>query len=253
MKRIIYNLMLCFAVMLFSSCEDETSQDHSVITYYASFRMNGDQFTLVPLGTEYVEQGVTANIMDEDVTASIVASGTVDDTKAGMYYITYSVTNKDGYVSSITRTVAVCDPEIKTDMSGKYLSAKGSYRLYPDDLEGDFEYEGIFYRKTDYYGYNVNITYMAPGIFSISDILGGYYSQRPISSDYPNGYGSDFGMNGYFQLFEDNHIECLSGDLPGFGDSYTSFEAGKYDPETRTISYKVGYTAGMYFFVKLEL
>lgn len=232
MKRLIYSLMLCFGIIVFSACEGDTSQDHSVLTYYASFEMAGDEFTIVSLGTSYVEEGVTAEINGEDVTSSIVVTGEVDETKAGMYYITYSVTNKDGFTTSTTRTVAVCDPTITENMEGDYLTASGTYRMSGET-------------RTDYSGQSVTITYMAPGIFYVSDILGGYYDQRA-------GYGSSYAMTGYFQLFSDNHIEIISGDVAGWGDSYSDFQNGQYDSTTGIISYMVEY-ADMEFYVTLEL
>jgi hypothetical protein len=226
-----------------SSCSD-SSYDPSVVVNYVSLKLNGDAFVVVPVGTAYEEEGVEATIAGEDVSSSVtIDSGNLDTNKVGMYTITYSATNKEGFTSTLTRTVAVCDPSITTDISGKYVTQEGSYRLLPD-ADGSYEFEGSTWIKGDFSGFNVTIEKKAPGIFYVSDIMGGYYDQG-------RGYGDKYAMKGYFQLFADNHIECLSGDVAGFGDSFTSFQDGLFDTTTKAISYRLGYTSGMYFFITL--
>ena len=40
----------------FTSCNDETTQDLSVVTHYVTLELNGDELTLVPLGTTYTDE-----------------------------------------------------------------------------------------------------------------------------------------------------------------------------------------------------
>ena len=156
--------------------------------------------------------------------------------KAGLYYITYTGVNEDGFSKSVTRTVAVCDPTITTDMSGTYTVANGSYRYYATKNA-----------TTPYKGYKIKITKAAPGIFYVSDILGGYYDQR-------SGIGESAAMKGYFQLFADDTVKCLSGDVDYWSDSFINFKDGKYDPLTNTLSYVVTYGySDMDFHVILSL
>ena len=42
-------------------------------------------------------------------------------------------------------------------------------------------------------------------------------------------------------MFVDNNIDVISGIVPGWGDSYEYFENGVYDPDTKTITYDIGY------------
>ena len=81
------------------------------------------------------------------------------------YTLTYSVTNDDGFTTSVTRTVIVEDPTITTDISGTYITVEGTYR----DMDGII---------TNYPGFDVTITKVAGGFFYVSDLLGGYYDQR---------------------------------------------------------------------------
>lgn len=106
MKKAIYKWMGCLVAVLaltLAAC-DETSQDPSTITYYITFEMEGDATMLVPVGTAYEEPGVTAMEGTEDVTASVVTTGTVNSDEVGLYTLTYSAVNKDGFSSSTSWT-----------------------------------------------------------------------------------------------------------------------------------------------------
>lgn len=232
-KLALYSLMLSFVLLGFTSCnDDEDMLTDSVVTSYVNLHMQGDGFVQVPIGTSYTDAGCTADVAGEDVTSTIVTTGLdeVDVNKVGLYYITYSATNKDGFSATVSRTVAVCDPSITTDLSGVWTGMPGTKRVTSSG-------------EVPYPGYSIKITQAAPGIFYVSDYLGGYYDQRA-------GYGSAYAMKGYVQLLADNSLEILSGDVPGWGDSYDDFE-GSYDPVTGTISYVVVY-AGMDFNVVLS-
>ncbi len=237
MKKItfIYSFLLCMTALTLASCNDDDGQmTDTKITYYMAFEIQGDEFVQVPIGTPYIDQGCKATINGQDCTSRIKTTGveTINVNKAGLYYITYSGVNDDGYGTSVTRTVAVCDPAITTDISGAYKTAEGTYRLR----------EGA---TTAYPGWGVTIRRDAPGIFYVSDILGGYYSLRAA-------YGDSYAMKGYIQLLADNSLEIISGDVAGWGDSFTDFKDGKYDPATKQLSWCVTY-AGMDFYVVLAL
>lgn len=235
MKKAIYKLMGCLAmvaVLALVSC-NETSQDPSTITYYITFEMEGDETYLLEVGTAYEEPGVTAFEGTEDVTSSMVTTGSVDENTVGLYTITYSATNQDGFSSSITRTVIVYDPSVTTDISGTYTTASGSYRYW-------LETGAI----SSFSGYTVTISQLAPGFFYISDYMGGYYAQGA-------GYGSSYAMTGYISLGADDTLEAVSGYVAGWGDSYDSFDNGVYDPATGNLSYELAYAGSMIFYITL--
>lgn len=236
MKKILYyGLAVCLIMGVFTACNDNKDQlTDSRLTYYAVMDVQGSSFVEVPIGSAYHDAGCKATLNGEDYTSHIVTKGvnTINNQKAGLYYVTYTATNADGFSTSATRTVAVCDPTITTDMSGSYTVSTGTFRLRA----------GV---TTAYQGYKISVTKAAPGIFYVSDIIGGYYDQRA-------GYGESYAMKGYFQLMADNSIQILSGDIASWGDGYTSFRDGKYDPVANTISYTVVY-GGMDFTVVMKL
>jgi hypothetical protein len=219
---------------MFISCEEETTQDISRVTHYVSLEMKGDQIVLVPVGSSYVDEGVVATEGEDDITSSVITRGSVNTSTIGLYYINYQAQNADGYSSSIERTIIVYDPDVTIDLAGTYTTADGSYRHWLSDGA-----------KVLFSGYKINISYTAPGIFYISDYMGGYYDQRAA-------YGSAYAMKGYFKLNADNTLDALSGDIAGWGDSFASFENGKYDPASGSLYWELGYAGSMIFYITLN-
>jgi len=232
MKKIIYSLIVCLTFIIVS-CSDKTSFDDSKITYYVTFAINGDQTMLVPVGTAYVDPGVKATEGTKDVTSAMKIAGTVDSNTIGLYPVTYSAINADGFASSSTRTVIVYDPTVTTDISGNYLLAAGSYRLTKSSGA-----------KTAFSGYSVTLTYIAPGIFHVSDFFAGYYEFRAK-------YGSAYAMAGYVKLNTDNTIGLLSSKVASWGDSLNSLDNASYNSATNTIHWDATY-ANTYIW-KLDL
>lgn len=250
MKKILAYLLVPVLAVALWSC-DKSTEGLTGITYYPIIELMGDASMSIPLGTPYEEPGLTAMEGDVDVTDNVNISGTVDHNTVGIYTLTYSVANVDGFSSSVSRTVFVYDPAVTTDISGTYTTAEGSYRLVlasnytEEQLAGMtvIEYEGQQWAQSAFSGYTVTLTQMAPGLLAMSDYLGGYYDQGVD-------YGSAYAMTGYLQLHADNTLDIISGDVAGWGDSYESFADAMCDPDAGSISYMLGY-AGMLFNIVL--
>lgn len=233
MKKVIYSLLLFGSLIGLWGC-DKTSEGTTSITYYVNFEMNGEETMLVPVGETFTDPGVVALEGDEDVTASVTTESNVNANEVGLYSVSYSATNADGFSSSVKRTVIVYDPTVKTDASGAYtVDASVSYR----EMNGA---KGAF--KGDF---SVTVDPVAPGIFYISDFLGGWYDQGAA-------YGASYAMKGYFKLNPDNTIEVLSSRIAGWGDSLDSMTDGKYDPENGQISWSVDYAGQMTFYIVMN-
>jgi hypothetical protein len=85
--------------------------------------MKGPRYSSIVKGGSFTDPGVTAKEGADDL--QIQTTGTVDAATPGVYDITYSATNKDGFSASVTRTVAVL-PEAEqagVDISGSYVYA----------------------------------------------------------------------------------------------------------------------------------
>lgn len=230
MKKILfYTLMLCLSSFALTSCNDDNDElTDAKVTYYPTLEIQGDKFTLVPIGTAYTELGCKGVLRGEDCTSGIVTSGTVDINTPGLYYINYTYTNEQGYKKPTQRTVAVCDPTITTDIAGDYTVQEGTYRSYNN-------------KNADFKGFSVKITRLAPGLFYINDLMAGYYGQGV-------GYGAQAELTGYLQLMSDNSIKLISSYVSAWDDSANSFENAKYDAATGTISYDMTYNNGSMLF-----
>jgi hypothetical protein len=232
MKKIIYSLFVCLAFVL-SSCEDKTSQDTSKITYFVNFEIQGEQTMLVPVGTPFTDPGVIATEGENDITSSVVITGSVDNNTIGLYTISYAAANVDGFASSVSRTVIVYDPSVTTDISGVYTTDAGTHRLAIASGA-----------QVAYGGYPVTISLIAPGIFHINDFFGGYYEVRA-------GYGAAYAMTGYISLNPDNSLSLLSSRVAGWGDSLDALQEAAYNPETGGIEWGAKYAGAYIFYLKL--
>lgn len=230
MKKVIYSLLLFCGLFGLWGCE-KTTEGLTKVTHYVNFELNGDDPMLVPVGSTFSDPGVIAMEGEEDVTASVTVNSDVNADQIGLYSVSYSAANADGFSSSAKRSVIVYDPEVTTDAAGDYtVDSSVSYRKVNGEqvlFKGDF---------------SVSVTLVAPGIFAVSDFLGGWYDQGAT-------YGAAYAMKGYFKLNADNTIEPLSSLLAGWGDSIDSMKDGKYDPETGQISWYIDYAGQMTFYV----
>jgi hypothetical protein len=110
--------------------------------------MEGEQYLSIVKGGTFTDPGVTAKEGEADLQVSI--SGTVDANTVGVYNLVYSATNKDGFSSTVTRTVAVLPvaEQAGVDISGSYANV------------------GAF-------TYTATIQKLAPGFYLADNIWGG--------------------------------------------------------------------------------
>lgn len=219
-KKIFYSLAACLVAIGFTACSDNNDVlTDTTVTHYVSFELLGGDFVEVPLGEPFVDPGCKAELNGEDYTSKITVEGLddIDVNSLGLYEVTYSAVSPDGYPSSVTRTVAVCDPSVTTNIEGVYTTQQGTG-----------------FGKVNLAGLDITIRKAASGIFYISDMIAGLYDQYV-------GYGPRYALTGYISLDGDNNIDVISGIVPAWGDSYEYFEDGQYNADDKTISYKIGY------------
>ncbi len=126
MKKNIILLIIIAGVI--SSCKKDTvviTPDRvgiSRVTYYVNITLAGDDVMSLVQGGTFTDPGATGEAGGQSV--PVTATGSVDPSTVGLYTITYSATNKDGYSSSVTRTVVVIpSSEIPgVDLSGTYVA-----------------------------------------------------------------------------------------------------------------------------------
>lgn len=151
MKKII-NIFLLFAIGFASCKKDEIVQTDkqvgsSKITYYAIVTVTGNQYMSIVKGGTFTDPGATATVNGKS--NPVTVSGSVNTAVPGLYILTYSSTNEDGYSASQTRTVAVLPAaeSATSDISGSYSYVANS-------------------------AYSNTITKLAPGLYLCSNVWG---------------------------------------------------------------------------------
>jgi hypothetical protein len=178
------NKILVFFIALsmlgITACEKKyDTEGLSQITNYPVFEMAGDGFVIAPLGTPYVDPGVTANEAGTDIEVTVSVAGTftgysgteVDSNTADKYVITYSAQNSDGFTGSTSRIVWITgEGDLVNSIEGLYTST------VVRDGTPSAQYENMAYILIYSTGNNT---------YGITDACGGYYSiGRAYGDDY---------------------------------------------------------------------
>lgn len=217
MKKLIYSLMLCLVATVFTGCEDETSQDQSIVTYYATIELKGDEFIILNVGDTYTEPGYVATEGEDDITDKVEVKGTVKTNTPGFYSLVYTATNVDGFSVNASREVMVADPN---NFASTYL--------------GECELGA-----RHYFDAPINITDNGDGTYTIDDVIGGFQFNG-LNPGFEPTY--DFHADAIIKLEADNTITLVSVGSWYFEDSVIlSLNSGKYDPATGTIHLNVQY------------
>lgn len=124
MRKIFLISFIAAAVL--SSCNKD-SEGVSTITTYPTVELKGDVASTILVNGTYTESGVIALEGAKDISSSVKIEGTVNTTKAGVYTIKYTATNKDGFTASARRYVGVITPAAAAmDISGTYRRNAGA-------------------------------------------------------------------------------------------------------------------------------
>lgn len=209
MKNIykIFSLFLLIGTLM--SCEKD-SEDISRITYYVDIALEGESSVAIALGEQYAEPGFTAMEGENDVSESVEITSNVDNNQIGVYQVSYSATNQDGFSSSTARTVVVYDPAAPdVDLSGTYNTSVVRT-----------ESDGSNPRPRSS---SIEITKVGNGVFYVNCLLGYYYAA---------GYGPAYAMTGYISLNADNTFSLITSHVQGWGDGLEAFNKGTYNATT---------------------
>lgn len=121
MKNIknIYTCLFLSLGMLFMACEDEETDGVSFVTSYPTFELEGGSIISIVSGGSFTDPGVTATEDGKQLEVSV--SGQVDTSTPGLYTLTYSATNSDGFDGTASRLIVVTAEDVSgTDLSGTY-------------------------------------------------------------------------------------------------------------------------------------
>lgn len=123
MKKIFITLFF-ISGLLFVSCDNEDTANVSSVTNYATFRY--EPVIVIPLGGTYT-QDVAAT--EDGKELKLIVEGSVNTNKVGVYKMTFSATNSDGFNAFVIQEVVVHDPSIVgTDVSGNIRDKNNNAR-----------------------------------------------------------------------------------------------------------------------------
>ncbi len=123
-KRFAFILIAIVAAICSCKKDPIISNDKNVgisrVTYYPTFTIAGENLISIIKGATFTDPGVKATAGGADVPVN--TTGAVDANAVGLYTLTYTATNADGYSSSASRIVFVIpSAELPgVDLSGNY-------------------------------------------------------------------------------------------------------------------------------------
>ena len=112
---LISNGSISFSISLVDGCSnnaegnrDETYDEATDTSYPPVISLVGSSTIYLEVGETFTDPGATASDnVDGDLTSSITSSGTVNTATEGTYTVVYSVSDTDGNIASVSRTVIV--------------------------------------------------------------------------------------------------------------------------------------------------
>ena len=213
MKKSLYLIVCAAALLVLGSCQKLTTEGMTRTTYYPIIELEGDNPYVISKGGSYSEPGFIATLNGEDVSSSVKIESDVNTNELGIYTVSYSAVNPDGFSAKETRSVYVTNPG---HFDNIYLSScKMGSRSYAD--------------------LPIIISEYAPGVYLIEDLCGGYYCYGRYPGYEPT---YDFHAEALLVVEDDNSLSIVGKGSWYFVNSfdYSNFY-GSYDPETGIIDY----------------
>lgn len=117
--------MLSVMALLLPGCEkDDETANVSFVTTYPVVTLLGDQWEVLQVGETFNDPGIEA--FEGETAIDFTTSGSVDTSVPGVYVLTYTAVNEDGFSASVVRYVGVITPEAAAiDLSGQYQRNAG--------------------------------------------------------------------------------------------------------------------------------
>lgn len=213
MKNIKNIIIIASIILGMSACKKIENQFPSKVVKvtYPGIVLKGSDVVSLNVGDSYTDAGAT---LTDDITGAVSditgdVSG-VDLTTEGLYFVTFTAANANGYETTISRPVAVTDIDNTFDISGEYLHAAR--------------------------GGTANVTKVARGLFLSDNVNGGGSSLGSIymmvrsdfSIDVPMQYSADGAFTGDYLdeelILSPDTTYSYAIDAPGFGSSARLFE-----------------------------
>ncbi len=212
MKKNLISIFSIVLVLLSAGCKKE-SEGVTEVMDYVNIQLLGDNPYVSLLGGDYEEPGFTATYKGQDYSSNVTVKSNVNPTYPGIYSVTYSAKNPQGYDYPVTRDVYVLNPG-------------GVANIYLATCQmGSTVFRNIV----------TVVSEVSKGVYQIDDLCGGYY----YAGRYP-GYEPTYNFHATttFTLGEDGSINVLKANSWYFVNSFDySNISGGFDFETCVFDY----------------
>jgi len=204
------------AAVALAGCHETTSDGLTKITYYPTITVLGDAEVIVHLGDTYTDDGCYVDLNGEDFTDQATTSSNVNSNQIGIYTVSYSAVNEDGFSASASRTVYVVNPN---SFASVYYGESA-------------------YGTRHYYDAPILIKQRSDGTYLIDDLAGGFY----FYGRYP-GYepSYDFHLEAVLSLEADNSVSLLQVGSWYWSGTAMELTSGSFDPDTQTITLELSF------------
>lgn len=116
--KILYSLLITAVLFLCYSCEKD-SEGVSKVTTYPVFNMVGGPFyTTLAKPQTFVDPGISAS--KDGVAYPVTTTGSVDLSKAGLYFLNYTAYSDENFPTKVQRIVLITNSALTQDYSGTY-------------------------------------------------------------------------------------------------------------------------------------
>lgn len=144
MKRIInYIVLLALPALLIAGCKKDTTANVSkeVKVSFPEITLNGNALVIVASGATYTDAGAK---LKDDITGAVTdiqpSSNPVNTAQPGLYVVTFSAANANGFEATATRVVVVTGTSGAINRQGTYLRAVTGVNCFITKLaEGVYE------------------------------------------------------------------------------------------------------------------
>jgi Domain of unknown function (DUF5011) len=133
--KLINKISITFLLALFvlAGCKKDTTADVSkaVKVSYPAIALNGNALVTLAVGATYTDAGAK---LTDDITGAVSdiqpTSSNVNTATPGLYVVTFSASNSNGFETSASRLVAVSSVNNPIDRSGTYLRTATGVNCY---------------------------------------------------------------------------------------------------------------------------
>lgn len=133
--KLINKISIAFIlpVLIFTGCKKDTTADvsNAVKVSYPEITLNGNELVIVAVGATYTDAGAK---LTDDITGAISdiqpTSSNVNTATPGLYVVTFSASNSNGFETTASRLVAVSSVNNPIDRSGTYLRTATGVNCY---------------------------------------------------------------------------------------------------------------------------